>query len=182
VRNADTRPVPKPECPREAELLEALQTAAGPDYCRPGLRDHVAACPSCAELQAVVLPLLDEHHSAMTTALVPPSGAVWWRAQMRARQEAARTAARPISIAQAIGLACAIGVLAGGFTLLAPTAVQWFGWTASLAEALLSRQPPSVTWSELQWIAPATVAVLLALTMMFVLAPVALYLAVKGET
>lgn len=175
MRGAESRTrVGGHECPHEAELLEALQTSAWPD-CRPqALRDHVAACASCSELQAVVLPLLDEHHAAVASAPVPPSGAVWWRAQMRARQEAARVAARPISIAQAIGLACAVGILAGGLTLLSPMPGEWFGWTAAVADAL-----PLIPLAEVQWLAPATVAVLLALTMVFVLAPVAVYLVVK---
>jgi hypothetical protein len=172
VPRADLR---RPACAREAELLDALQTSAWPDCCPQDLRDHVAACTSCAELEAIVGPLLDEHHVAVSSAAVPPSGAVWWRAQMRARQDAARRAARPIWIAQAIGIACAVGILAGGLTLLAPVLAAWSGWTAGLAGAL-----PPVTWSEIPWLAPATVAVMLALTMV-VLAPVAVYLAVKGD-
>jgi hypothetical protein len=174
VQGAELRRPASPPCAREAELLDALQTSAWPDCCPRDLRDHVAACASCAELEAIVRPLLDEHHLAVSSASVPPSGAVWWRAQMRARQEAAQRAARPVSIAQAIGVACAVGVLAGGLTLLAPMLGDWFGWTAGLAGTL-----PSVTWSEIQWLAPATMAVMLALTMVFVLAPVAVYLAVK---
>jgi hypothetical protein len=181
VRNADVRRAP--ECPREAELLEALQASAWPDCCPQVLRDHVAACASCAELAAIVLPLLDEHHAAVSSASVPPSGAVWWRAQMRARQEAARRAARPISIAQAIGVACAVGLLAGGLTLLAPSLgevasaagdIEWLTWTASFI-------PSSAPWSldsmTLKSLAPATMAVLLALTAVLLLAPVAIYLA-----
>jgi hypothetical protein len=171
VRNADARRMP--ECPRETELLESLQTSAWPDCCAADLRDHVAGCSACSELEAIVLPLLDEHHAAVSSAPVPGSGAVWWRAQLRARQEAARRAARPITIAQAIGFACALGIVAGGLTLLAPA----FGvWLASVAGSL-----PSVTWAEVEWLAPVTMAVLLALTMVFVLAPVAVYLAVKED-
>jgi hypothetical protein len=176
VPNADVRRAP--ECPREAELLEALQASAWPDCCPQVLRDHVAACASCAELAAIVLPLLDEHHAAVSSASVPPSGAVWWRAQMRARQEAARKAARPISIAQATGVACAIGIVAGGLTLLAPAFGGWLGWAAG---ALPSVQASSLTWSDLESLAPATMAVLLALTMVLIVAPVAVYLAVTGD-
>jgi len=36
---------------------------------------------------------------------------VWWRAQMRARDEAARRAARPILFTQALAIAALIGLL-----------------------------------------------------------------------
>jgi hypothetical protein len=191
VQRADLRRPASDTCPREAELLDALQTSAWPDCCPRDLRDHVAACTSCAELEAIVRPLLDEHHRTVSTASVPPSGAVWWRAQMRARQEAARKAARPISIAQAIGVACALGILAGGFTLLAPSLREiadtagnagWLTWAASVM--------PSPPWTSfdssfqsmtLESLAPATMAVLLALTAVLLLAPVAIYLASAGD-
>jgi hypothetical protein len=168
-----------PECPREGELLEALHTSAWPDCSPRALRDHVAACASCAELEGLVVSLLDEHHAVVARASVPPSGAVWWRAQMRARQEAARAAARPISIAQAIGFACALGILAGGLSLLSPMLSEWSGWMASLAVPTL--QLPDVAWSDVPWLAPVTMAMLLALMMVLVLTPVAVYLAVRGD-
>jgi hypothetical protein len=173
--------VQKRECPRETDLLDALQTSAWPDCSPRELRDHVAACTSCAELEAIVRPLLDERHVTMSSASVPPSGAVWWRAQLRGRQEAARKAARPITIAQAIGFACGLGVLAGGLTLLGPSFGVWFGWMTTLADSLRSAQLPSITWTEIQSLAPATMAVLLALTMVLIVAPVAVYLAVREE-
>ena len=163
-------------CPREDELLEVLQASAWPDACPQGLRSHVEHCAVCAGLVAVVLPLLDEHRVATTSAPVPSSGIVWWRAQMRARQEAARVAAQPISIAQAVGVACAIGVLAGGLTLLSPSIGLWFAWIGNLAGALPSIQMPTGEWSGIQGMAPLTLAVLLALMTVLILAPVALYL------
>lgn len=168
-------------CSREDDLLEALQTSAWPDCCGQDLRDHVHACTACTNLVAIVLPLLDEHHVATSSAPVPSSGVVWWRAQMRARQEAARAAARPISIAQAIAFACAVGLVAGGVSLLTPALGTWFGWAGSLAGAWPAVRVPVFDLSTVQWLAPATLAVLLALTMVLVLAPVAVYLAVSDE-
>jgi hypothetical protein len=162
------------ECPREDELLEALQTSAWPDTCPRELHAHVEGCQACAGLVAVVLPLLDEHRVATAAAPVPSSGMVWWRAQMRARQEAARAAAQPISIVQAIGIACAIGLLAGGLTVLSPSVGPWFAWMGNLADALPSM--PTVEWSSIQGMAPLTLTVLLALMTVLILAPVALYL------
>ena len=163
-------------CAREDELLEALQASAWPDACPQDLRSHVESCGVCAGLMAVVIPLLDEHRVATMTAPVPSSGIVWWRAQMRARQEAARAVGQPISIAQAVGVACAIGVVAGGLTLLSPSVGPWFAWMGNLADALPTVRMPAVEWSSIQGMAPLTLAVLLALMTVLILAPVALYL------
>ena len=51
---------------------------------------------------------------------MPTPEIVWWRAQMRAREEAARAAARPILLSQALAIAALIGLLvsvAGRLTL-----------------------------------------------------------------
>jgi hypothetical protein len=58
-------------------------------------------------------------------ARVPTPEIVWWKAQMRAREEAARTVARPILFSQALAIAALIGLLvsvAGRITL---TSLSW---------------------------------------------------------
>jgi hypothetical protein len=46
-----------------------------------------------------------------TSAAIPDSGRMWWIAQLRARREAAKSAGRPITAAQVIAFACAVGLL-----------------------------------------------------------------------
>jgi hypothetical protein len=61
-----------------------------------------------------------EFEHTTRTARVPTPEIIWWRAQMRARQEAARKAARPIVFTQALAIAALIGLLvsvAGRLTL-----------------------------------------------------------------
>ncbi len=53
----------------------------------------------------------EEYEAATRQARVPPPELVWIRAQLRAREEAARKAARPIVFAQAIGVAAFAGLL-----------------------------------------------------------------------
>ena len=57
-------------------------------------------------------------------ANVPSAGQVWWRAQMRARAEAAEAAARPLFVAQAVACAAVVGVLVALVTWLWPAG----GW------------------------------------------------------
>src|SRR5262245_25068803 len=62
----------------------------------------------------------EDYEAAMRQARVPPPELVWMRAKVRAREEAARKAARPIVLAQSIGIAAFAGLLvslAGHFSL-----------------------------------------------------------------
>ena len=77
--------------------------------------------PTDAEIEAIVADAIAAEASLARSEAQPPSSAiVWWRAQMRARQEAAQMAERPLTIVHAIAIACGLGVLAAlGGTLVA---------------------------------------------------------------
>ena len=92
------------DCSREQDLIDALTTEQWPNRCDEDLKSHVAGCQGCQDLIAVVAPLGDAWAASRADAHVPASGMVWWRAQMRARQEAARAAARPITVVQVIAM------------------------------------------------------------------------------
>jgi hypothetical protein len=77
----------------------------------PGNR-RLEAEPTDAEIEAIVAEAIAaEAALARREAAPPSSGIVWWRAQMRARQEAARAADRPITIVHALAIACGIGLV-----------------------------------------------------------------------
>jgi hypothetical protein len=95
----------------------------------------------------------EEFDLAKQEARVPPAELVWLRAEMRARDEAARRAVRPIVIGQAIGIAALAGLLV----------------------ALLSR----ITLSQLPQVPMALVEAVIGSWL--VLAPVALYLALARD-
>jgi len=106
-------------CLREEELLEELSAGREP---LGELATHIAACPSCSELALVAGAILDDRTIAMREAAVPPSGAVWWRMQMRAYQEAQRATTRTVTLVQAIALLAALAIafaFLGGQSLLA---------------------------------------------------------------
>jgi hypothetical protein len=103
------------DCAHEPDVLEAVYTNRWPDRVDADLRAHVATCQICADV-VTIAPLLEaDADLTRAEATVPESGLVWWRAQMRAREEAARTAVRPITVAQAVGLAATVGVVGAVF-------------------------------------------------------------------
>jgi hypothetical protein len=106
------------------------------------------------------------------TVVLPPAHLVWLRAQARARAAAARQAARPVAVMQALGLASAAGLgsLAIGF-------VAYWVWARS--EWLLAM--PTIDSIGLDSVGFAIRGTLLAIGLWLVLAPVAVYLVASDE-
>lgn len=153
------------ECSWEQDVIDAVASGRWPERCpdprNDALRAHVAACAICADVAAVARALQDDHEAAWRDARVPPSGRVWWRAEMQARQEAARKAARPITLVQGAAAACAGGVVLALAVLLWPTL-----WTSASALAV----------SSLSTVLPEFgVPLAIALGSILLLTPVALY-------
>ena len=119
-----------PLCPREGEVLDALRSGAWPAGCGEELRAHPAECPSCRDLVEVTTALFEDRDAGIHEAPVPGSGLVWWKMQMRHRQEAMGSARRTLLLVQATALS-----VAGGLALLM---LQLFvpGWTELVARAL----------------------------------------------
>ena len=115
------------ECPREDDVIDAIQAARWPDRLDDDLRAHLASCAICRDLAAVMAPVREDAAAAMGEVRVPDAGAVWLRAQVRARAEAARQAARPITAAQVIAFTTA----AAGAGAVFGASSGWFqSWLA----------------------------------------------------
>jgi len=96
------------ECVREHEVLDAIAAGRWPDKLGEELATHVASCSICADLGLVAKAFNEDYQDALTNVRVPSAGLVWWRAELRARQDAVRTVNRPISWAQYIAAGCGI--------------------------------------------------------------------------
>jgi hypothetical protein len=97
--------------------------------------------------------LAAEYAQAQLAARVPPAQIIWLRAELQARQDAARRVIRPIVVGQAVGIAALAGLLV----------------------ALLSR----VSLSQLPEIPVPVVEAVLGSWLL--LAPIALYLALSRD-
>jgi len=170
--------VARNSCEREAETIRAAWGVAGPAALDARTAAHVAECPHCAEIAELARVFRDERDAAVDEARTPSAGLVWWRAQLRTRNEAAVKAGRPIAAVHAI----ALGTTAAAVAAVAGIAVSGF-------EGLLSALGSSLSWP---WVvlqgavagnsvALLPAGVLLILAASALLAPVALYLAVSGD-
>ena len=121
-----------------------------------------ADCPSCGPLVALAEEIRREFEHTRSEACVPTPELVFWKAQMRAREEAGRKAARPILFAQALAIAALIGLLvsvAGRITLTSVTSLSW----------------PALEPVVLQ--TPSLLPIAIVVCCWLVLAPIALYYA-----
>jgi hypothetical protein len=164
----------KLHCHLEADLLDALATNRWPDRADAALRDHVSSCAICSDVAEIAAAFFEDREVARAEAPVPSASAVWWRAQVRAREESARLAARPIAVVQAAATVCVAAVSIAA----APTASEWVRATvAALGATAWWPAPRDVTLTWVLGAAAYTTLPLLAVGMWVVLAPVVVYLA-----
>ena len=105
-------------CPREQEVVDAM-LPSGQLAEASELQQHVTGCESCRELQEVMT-MLRADQTRVEDVSLPSSGQIWWRAAVRARMEAARTAARPVGWAQGATAASLFGILCAATVLAWP--------------------------------------------------------------
>jgi len=110
-----------------------------------------------------------DHETVWQEANIPSSGQAWWRAEMRARQEAIRQASRPIAIAQGAALLVVLSVT---------VVIGWLGWT------WIRQTPPTFDLSAVSaqtLTSPLALSLVVALFALAVITPVALYLVLSDE-
>jgi hypothetical protein len=119
------------DCEFEADALAAALQQRFPERVDAALRAHVAGCPICSDVVAIA-GAVDDARGEMG-AVVPDAGRVWWLAQLRARREATEAAGRPITAAQLIAFACAVGLLGACFGATSTRFQSAVGWITSSA-------------------------------------------------
>jgi len=155
------------ECPRESDVLDAIDSKRWPHRVDRELVDHVASCDICSDVLAVAAAMREDRDATWQEASLPSSGQVWWRAEMRVRQEAIRAASRPITVAYGVAASAALVLM---------VAAGWFAWPEihEFALSIGSAQAPTLA-------SPLTLPLLVAVGALLVIAPVALYLVLSDE-
>jgi hypothetical protein len=160
-------------CPVEQDLLDAVASRRWPARADAALRRHVESCASCSDVAEIAAAFLEDRDLARGEGNVPPASAVWWRSQVRARQESARLASRPIVIIQALATVVVAAVAIAG----APAAyVMARNLIATVAASGWGAAPRDVTWSWIAGVTAYTALPLLAAGVWIVLAPVVVLL------
>lgn len=120
-----------------------------------------------AEIEAIVRDAIAAEASSARREAAPPSSAiVWWRAQMRARQEAATAVERPLTIVHALAIACGLGLLLSG---------------AGIAAAVLKGRLSAVSLPALDFTSPWIALPATAMLVSALIASVAAYVIYADE-
>jgi hypothetical protein len=162
------------QCQFEQDLLDAVAARRWPDRADPALREHVARCALCSDVAEIAAAFFEDRDCAQADGTVPSSSVVWWRAQIRVREEAERLAARPILLVQAAATTCA----AAAAIAVAPAASAWIRrCLTALGATDWWPVPRDLSFSWILNAAAYTTLPLLAVCVWVVLAPVVVYLA-----
>ena len=167
------------ECIRETDVIDAVVSRRWPDRADDELRVHVARCAVCADVAEVAGAMNADRDAAWHEAasVQPPAHVVWLRAQARARSAAAREAARPIAVMQALGLASAAGVMSVAIGFIAYWVWVRSEWLLSMPALSMPTLDP-IGWDSMGFAIRGT---LLAIGLWLVLAPVAVYLVAADD-
>lgn len=165
------------ECDREQDVLDALTARRWPERCDEALRDHVNGCPVCKDLAQITAAIANDHDALWSSARVPPAGVVWWRAQLRAREDNARAAGQPVAFIQGVAASVALWLLVSVYRALPAGYVsEWRAWITS------SFPTYSFTLADVARVTAAVpLALLILVVVWLVLAPVAIYFAAADE-
>jgi hypothetical protein len=161
------------DCPFESDTLAAAVQGRWPDRVDSELRAHILSCEICTDVAAVAGALDNARDDMRSHVVVPDSGRVWWLAQLRARREAARTAARPITAAQVIAFASVVALLGA-----------CFGATSTWFQASVHSLSTNVRDLDSQPLIPLLIehgALAAAMLALLVLVPAVVYLTVSKE-
>lgn len=167
------------DCTREQDVLDAVAAGRWPERCDAELQEHIRLCRICQDVAVVSAALSEERNVAWESATVPPSSLVWWSAQIRAREEAARVAGRPIALAQGVALICLLAVA----VVLVPLMLPWLRLAAAAASDMASWVMPraAAVSSALTLSAGSALPLLAFVAAWALIAPIVLYFALSGE-
>jgi hypothetical protein len=159
------------DCRHETAILDEIEAGRWPAESPAALREHAASCAVCADVALVAAEIratdATDAAGAATMAL-PSAGQVWWRAELRARHEAARLAQRPVVAVQVVAAVVCLLALVTGLRSFAPDAWTWLVQTATMARA----GEGAGTWA---------MGLIVAIGFWVLLAPLAVYMVVRAD-
>ncbi len=91
-------------CTCEKEIRELVESGQWPLAAPPELKSHAASCRTCADLVLVAGAFQRTRATTIAAARPATPGAIWWRAQLRSRQQAFERIQRPLIGAQVFAL------------------------------------------------------------------------------
>jgi len=124
-------------CPREKEVRELVEHGQWPVAAdiAPELSTHVNSCRGCSDLVLVAEAFRRARAASTATARLVPPGVLWWRAQLRRRNQAVERLARPLLGAQIFAAVVTVLAGAGFLGFVARPSGGWLPWLEQLPQS-----------------------------------------------
>jgi hypothetical protein len=115
-------------CPHEAEVKAILRQGHWPEACDRELRQHIQTCRTCSEQLLVLHAFHAARAHTMRAAPIDHPNLLWWRAQLRRRNQALQSVGRPITTAQIFALCISILTAAAVLRSQLASGFNWSSW------------------------------------------------------
>ena len=122
-------------CVHEKELTALLALGHYPNACPPEIRDHVSTCRSCAELVLVTRAFQTARTQTAAAANLASPGLLWWRAQLRRRNQAVERVGKPILGANIFALSVMFLFAIGFLATQATSGLRCLSWFEQIPQA-----------------------------------------------
>jgi hypothetical protein len=148
-------------CTCEKEIRELVERGQWPLAAPPELKSHAVACRTCADLVLVAGAFQRARATTIAAAKPATPGAIWWRAQLRSRQQAFERIQRPLIGAQVFALVAILLPIIGFVAFEARNLLAWLNSLGKLSQSAqlhagdLSSSTPSGSASGLILVAVA---------------------------
>jgi hypothetical protein len=122
-------------CSRKQELAEVLKAGHWPDACEASLREHVGGCSECSEQVLLTQAFKAARAEAVAHGTLYHPGTLWWRAQLRRRNEALQKLNQPTQWFSGIALLSMLVVLVGFLAWQRQSVAGWLHWLGDLSHS-----------------------------------------------
>jgi hypothetical protein len=122
-------------CNCEKEIRELVESGQWPLAAPPELKSHAAQCRTCADLVLVATAFQRVRATTIAAAKPASAGAIWWRAQLRSRQQVFERIQRPLLGAQVFALVALLLPIIGFIAFEARHGLAWLTWFGKASQS-----------------------------------------------
>ena len=122
-------------CTCEKDIRELVENGQWSLAAPPELKSHAAQCRTCADLVLVATAFQCARTATIAQAKPSTAGAIWWRAQLRSRQQAFQRIQRPLLGAQVFALVAVLLPIIGFIAFESRNLLAWFNSLGKLSQS-----------------------------------------------
>jgi len=125
-------------CAHQPDVKAMLLQGHWPHACDPDLSKHIQTCPKCKQQVLLATAFQSDRARTIQAAPIQHPGLIWWRAQLRRREQAFRQVGRSTSTAHLFALAISVVAAVTMFLHQRQAGTGWPSWLLEPYSALQS--------------------------------------------